>query len=171
MGYQEVWGTLADLVTELRKKGKAVPADVMEDLRSAKTMIQVLKADPTHTENLSRIETYLENVEFRLISEAQEAFGSEYAERWMKRLEGARKTVQEEETTLRFVSGIPREKRWVRVQTSKETARKEIERAAEENSLSCKVQEDGYILVYGKDENIKSFVKEMAKKFRSSRTQ
>ena len=169
MGYEEVWRTLADLLTELREKDKAIPADAMNDLHSAKTMIQILKADPTHTENIPRIETYLENVEFHLISAAQEIFGTEYVERWMKKLEEARKKVYEKEKAApRFVPGVPRGKRWVRVKISKETPQKDVEILAEENRLSCKVQEDGYVLVYGKNENIKSFVKRLAERFHSA---
>jgi hypothetical protein len=170
LGYEEVWGVLSDLLTELRKKGETIPADVVNDLRSAKTMIQVLKADLTHIENIPRIETYLENVEFHLISTAQDKLGVESVERWMKKLEEARRRVyQEEKATPRFVPGIPRDKRWVRVQVTEDTPRKDIERLAEENRLSSKMQEDGYVLVYGKNENIKSFLKKMAERFRSAR--
>ena len=170
MHYEEVWKVLADLLTELRKTGETIPAYVMNDLRSAKTMIQILKADPTHTENIQRIETYLGNVEFHLISAAQDKLGSESVERWMKKLEEARKRVYEkEEAVPRFVPGIPRGKRWVRVQASEETPQRDIEILAEENRLSYKMQEDGYALIYGNSENIKSFVKKLAEKFRNAR--
>ena len=161
---------LADLLTELREKGEVIPADVMNDLRSAKTMIQVLKADPTHTENIPRIETYLENVEFQIISAAQERFGTECVERWMKKLEKARRLVSEgEKPAPRFIPGIQRGKRWVRVQVSEETSQRDIKILAEENRLSHKLQEDGYVLVYGDNENIISFIKKLAEKFRSAR--
>lgn len=52
MGYGEVWRISSDLLTELREKGEAIPADVMNDLCFAKTLIQILKADLTHTEYL-----------------------------------------------------------------------------------------------------------------------
>ncbi|MDH5461095.1 MAG: DUF2096 domain-containing protein [Candidatus Bathyarchaeota archaeon] len=170
MGYEEVWTVLADLLTEVRKKGEAIPAGVMKDLHSAKTMIHILRADPTHIENIPRIETYLENVEFCLISTAQERVGTEYAEQWMKKLQEARKRVPErEETAPRFVRGIPRGKRWVRVQVSEDTPQKDIELLAEENGLSFKMQDDGYMLVYGKNKNVKSFVKKLAEKVRSPR--
>jgi len=37
MGYGEAWKVLADLIVELRKKGEVIPANVMNDLKSAKT--------------------------------------------------------------------------------------------------------------------------------------
>jgi len=170
MGYEEVWNVLEDLITTLRNKGGHIPADVMNDLHSAKTMIQVFKADKTHIENIPRIETYLENVEAQLISMAQDKVGSEFVAKWMKKLEEARRKVSEEkEESAKFVPGLPKDKHWVRVQISEDTPRKEIEELAEENKLSHKIQKDGYMLVYGDDENIKAFVKKMAAKFRKAR--
>ena len=170
MGYEEIWAVLANLVAKLREKGETIPVDVMKDLRSANTMIQILKVDSTHPENIPRVETYLETVESYLISAVQEKFGAEYAEQWMKKLDEARKRVPErEETAPRFVPGIPRGKRWVRVQVSEDTPQNDIELLAEENGLAFKVQDDGYVLVYGKNKNVKSFVKKLAERVRSPR--
>ena len=171
MGYKENWKVLADLLTELRKKGERIPSHVMNDVRSAKTMIQILKADPTHIENIPRIETYLRTVESYVISRAQEKLGTEFAEKWLRKLEKARKTKikEKKETTLKFVSGFPRNKKWVRVQISKDTSRKETERLAKENKLSFKMQRNGYMLVYGNGKSIKSFVKKMAEELRGTR--
>ena len=171
MSYEENWKVLADLLTELRKKGEKIPTNVMNDLRSAKTMIQILKADPTHIENIPRIETYLRNVESYAIFTAQEKLGTEFVEQWLRKLEKAKKIKPKEkrEAIPRFVSGLPRDKNWVRVQISEETPREDMERLVKENKLSCKMQKNGYMLVYGNGESIKSFVKKMAEKFRDTR--
>jgi len=170
MGYEEVWKVLADLLTELRSKDEAIPPEIMEDLRSAKTMMQILKAGPTRTENLSRIEMYLENVESYLVFLAQDKLGPEYVEQWMQKLAKARRGVSEEiRVPPRFVPGLPRDKHWVRIQVSEDTPREDIERLAEERGLSYRMQENGYLLVYGDKEGIKSFVKKMAEKFRGAR--
>jgi len=172
MDYEEVWKTLADLVTEFRKKGETIPPDVMADLRAAKTMIEVFRADPSHVENVPSIETYLGNVESHLIFTGQKRFGSEFVDDWMQKLKEAREKAPREGVTKaasRFVPGLPRGRRWIRVKTSKETPRREIERLAEECGLSCKVQRDGYSLVYGEGEEIKSFVKKMSDKLRVSK--
>jgi len=169
MNYEELWKALADLLTELRRRGEAIPTETMEDLRSAKTLIQVLKANPTRTENIARIEAYLENVESYLVSAAQSKFGPEFAERWMRKISRARrKTYEEKEVNVpsRFVLGLPKGKSWVRIQVSESTPKEYVESLAEENGLSCLMQENGYMLVYGDDEKIKSLVKKMAKKFR-----
>jgi len=172
MDYEEVWKTLADLITEFRKRDETIPPDIMEDLRAAKTMIQVFKADPSHVENVPSIETYLGNVESYLILTGQKRLGSEFVEKWMQRLREAREKVPKEGATKavsRFVPGLPRGKRWLRVKISKETPKREIERLAEESGLSCKTQRDGYVLVYGGGEELKSFVKRMSDKLRISK--
>ena len=170
MGYGEAWKVLADLIVELRKKGETIPANVMNDLRSAKTMIQVFKADPTHVENIPRIETYLESVESHLFLVAEEKYGAKFVEEWMEKLSLARRQVEErEETASKFVPGLPRGKHWVRVQISKDTLQKDIKRLAKEEKLSYKMQKNGYMLVYGNIESIKSFVKTLAEKFHETR--
>jgi len=170
MGYAEAWKVLADLIVEFRKKGETIPANVMNDLRSAKTMIQVFKADPTHVENIPQIETYLESVESYLFLVAEEEYGAKFVKEWMEKLSQARKKAEEtKETVSKFVPGLPRGKHWVRVQISEDTPRKEIERLANKENLSYKMQKNGYMLVYGNTESIKSFVKTLAEKLQETR--
>jgi hypothetical protein len=173
MNYEEVWKILADLFTDLKQKGENIPTNIMEDLRSAKTMIQILKSDPTHVENLPRIETYLGNVESYLINVAKNKSGKKNAEHWLKTIEEARKKVPEKKETktpLQFVPGLPRGKNWMRIQISKDTPRKSIETLANKIGLSYKIQENGYVLVYGNEEKIRAFIKRVAERFRKSET-
>jgi hypothetical protein len=167
MSYEENWKVLADLLAELRKKGEKIPAEVMKDLRSAKTMMQILKAEPTHIENIPRIETYLGNVESYAILAAQEKMGTGFVERWLRKLEKAKKvkTEEKEEAALRFVPGIPRKRSWVRIKISDDIPRENVESLAKEDKLLYKMQRNGYMLVYGNAKSIKTFVKKMAEKF------
>jgi hypothetical protein len=167
VGYDEVWKVLADFLIELQERGESIPNEIMEDLRSAKTMIQILKANHLRTENLARIEMYLENVESYLVFAAQDKLGVGYAENWMRKIMEARtKVIEEEKVPSRFFPGMPRGKHWVRIQISNDTPRNEIESLASETGLSCRMQQNGYVLVYGEDEKIKSFVRKIAEKFR-----
>jgi hypothetical protein len=174
MGREEVWKTLDDLITQFRKRDETIPPDVMADLRAAKTLIQVLKADPRCVENVPDIDIYLENVESYLIMEAHKKFGAEFADKWMTKLKEASKITVEEnvmEPVSRFVPGLPRGQRWVRVQSTKETPAIEVKRLAEESGLTYKEQKDGYVLVYGESEKIKLFVKKAAEKFGGAKAQ
>ncbi len=175
MGYGEVWKVLDNLIIEFRKRGESVPSNVIEDLRAAKTMIQVLKADPNRTENIPSIEMYLSNVESYLVFVGQQKFGDEFYDRSMAKLREARETVRaggEEaawESASKFVPGIPRGQRWVRVQVSDETPEREIEELASECGLSTKKQTEGFVLVYGEEEKLKLFVQKTGEKLQKRR--
>ena len=167
MGYLAVWKVLEEMITDLKKRGVAVPANILNDLRYARTLINVLKADPTRIETSQKIEEYLNNVEAYLISEGQR-FGDKYVEEWIKRLEDASKKIfEEEEEEKRFVPGLPREQRWVRVKPSEDMPVEALKALASELNLSFEIQSDGCLLVYGEDERLKDFVKKMATKYGS----
>lgn len=167
MNYERVWKALSDLAVELKKRGRPIQPHVVRNLRSAKTMIQILKADPSCVECVSRIEGYLEDVEFTLMLEAQELLGAEFVERWMKKLEEARKAPKAAEVeAVRFVPGAPRGMSWVRVQTSNETPIEIVRDVAEECGLSYKVQESDYVLVFGDKGRIESFLRKVAERVR-----
>ncbi len=167
MGYNEVWKVLDDLIAEFRNRNKAIPPEIMEDLRAAKTLIQITKADPSRAENIPSIEAYLGNVESTLMFKAQKDFGQGFTDEWMKKIQKAREVKAEEKpvSTSKFVAGLPRGQKWVRVQVTAETSEKEIKQLVEETGLSSRLQEDGFMLVYGEDEKLKLFLKKSAEKF------
>ena len=167
--YEQKWKVLADLLIELQKKGEKMPPEILEDLRSAKTIIHVLKADASHTENISRIENYLRNVEFYVISIA-EKFGPETVQDWLKKLKDpTKKETLEKKADSRFVVGVPRDKNWVRIQIPEEMPLKEMKKLVKQNKLECTLQEDGYLVVYGEKNNIKSLVRNIAKQFKAAK--
>jgi len=172
MGYEGLWKILEGLLTELQERGEVIPSEIIGDLRSAKTLIQILKVDPIHTEYLPEIEAYLGSVEAYIVFTMKEKIGPQYADECMKKIgEARRKAPKEREETqaLRFVPGLPRDRPWVRIQVSKETPRGEIEKLAEERGLAYKTQDNGYIIVYGDGEKIKSLVKKLAERLRGEK--
>jgi len=169
MGYQQWWETLESLIAEFRKRRVPVFTDVMTSLRSAKTMINVYKVDTTHSESIPMIEGYLMDVESTLINTAKEKFGPAYAEEWLRKLDEARKQGENTEAKTaasRFITGIPRTGHWIRVLTSDDLLKEDVERLADGLKLSHKTQKDGYVLVHGDAGKVKEFVKKMAEKCR-----
>jgi len=174
MNYEIVWRTISELTTELKRRGEAVPQGIMRDLRSAKTMIEILKADSSCTECIPKIESYLDMAESSLILEAQEKLGPKLAEKWMRKIETVRKKAYEEEMEMeakasKFVPGAPRDQSWIRIELSEGAPKEIIEKVAKELKLSCKLQEDSCMLVYGEKEKIKIFVKRIAEELRKTR--
>jgi len=164
MGYLVVWKVLEEMITDFRKRGVFIPSNVFDDLKYARTLINVLKADPSRLETSQKIEECLNNVESYLISEGQR-FGDKYIEEWLKKIDEAGRKIDEEESVSRFVPGLPKEQRWVRVKPSEEMPINDLKVLAGELNLSFEVQSDGCLLVYGEDERVKDFVKKMATKY------
>jgi hypothetical protein len=166
MGYSEAWKILEEMVADFRKKGKVVPPQVMDDLKSARTMIRILKADASCSEATQKIEEYLGSVESYLVSEGEKGFGVTYANEWLKRVHDAsRKVGMEEKDETRFVPSLPREQQWIRVKPSTELAIDRLKALATDSSVSYRVQDDGSILIFGKKEHILDFVKKTAAKY------
>jgi len=166
MGYAENWKILEEIVVELRKKGLTVPTTVMTDLKAAKTMIMLMDADAGKGEMVPQTEEYLRNVESYLITEAQKQFAPDRIDEWLRRLDEA--TIGScscgEPTTKgepRFIPGLPRHQKWVRVMPMVSLPAEKLKQLAEESSLSLKIEKDGHIIAYGTPEDIREFVKKM----------
>ena len=165
MGYPTMWRILEEIITDFRKKQLPIPEAVMSNLKAAKTMINIASANPEHGEANQKIEEYLGSVEAYLITEAQKHFSHEQIDTWLRRLEQANCCTCEETTEeLRFVAGVPRDQKWIRVEPSADLPVEELKRLAAEAQLSASIQKDGRLLVYGQAENLKGFVKKMTAK-------
>ena len=159
MNYDKKWKILADLITELKEQKKIVPVEIMNDLRSAKTIIQILKADPTSVETISRIEKYLRNIESYVISTGEE-LNKTIAENWLKKLKDKKmeKTEKINEKTT-FIHGIPRNEKWVRIKISTVVIPENLKKIAKANNLTYKKQKNDHIIVHGDPKNIKKMIK------------
>jgi len=167
MGHLAVWKVLEEMVADFKKKGAAVPAYIIDDLKSAKTTIRILKADPSCGENTQKIDEYLTNVESYLISEGQRRFGQAYVDEWLRRVnEAGRKIVDKEEEETRFISGVRREQKWIRLTPLNELPLEKLKALAKKSSLQCRVQHNEYLVVSGPDAVLKDFVKKIAAKYK-----
>jgi len=161
MGYLAVWKILEEIITEFRKKGLSIPPTVMSDLKSARTMISIIGTDSGHGETVQKIEEYLGSVEAYLVTAAQKNFASAHIDEWLKSLERANLETSEEEYETRFVAGVPRDQNWIRVEPITSLPVAKLKQLAGETNLSVRAQEDGRLLVHGKAEDIREFIKKM----------
>jgi len=167
MKWEARWKILADAIMDLRKSGEAVPFSIINDLRSAKIMLEILKVDKSRSENISRLEEYLSNVEAYVLPIAKNRFGEPYVNDMLRKI--YRSEVEEtgvEEAKMRFHPNLPREKKWIRIQITGEMSLEMIKKIARERGLEYRIERDGYVLVYGENEAIKRFVKKMAETLR-----
>jgi len=147
---------------ELKKKGVAIPSNVMEDLRAAKSMINLSCMEGSRGETAQKAEEYTASVEAFLVNEAQKAMGSEQVDQWLNRLEEASAEVCEKKLHEgKFVMGVPRDQKWIRVEPINNLPTERIQQIAKEQNLQVKVQNDGRLVVFGHTDAIKAFLKEM----------
>jgi hypothetical protein len=155
------WKLLEEMLIELKKRGVNVPSNVMEDLRAAKSMIK-LSCMQGGGDAIQKAEEYIANVEAYLINEAQKIFDSETADQWLRRLEDANTEVCDKvKAENTFVTGVPRDQKWVRVEPIESLPTDRILQIAKEQKLQVKSQNDGRLLVYGQNDDIKIFLKKM----------
>ena len=165
MGYTAVWKILEEIIVEFRKKGLTIPQNIMNDLKSAKVMIKIMDVDEGRGEAAQKIEQYLGSVEAYLITAAQKTFEPARIDAWLRRLEEATCNLCAyevgKEGKPKFISGVPRDQKWIRVKPLDSMPLDELKQLAEKTRLSSRVEEDGRLVVYGKAEDIREFVKKM----------
>jgi hypothetical protein len=165
LGYLSVWKVLDEIIADFRKKNVTPSSEIMSDLKSARTLLNIWKADQSRSDALQKIDEYLVNVESYLVTEGQKAFGASYVDQWLKKIDEASRKVsdEEDEEETRFVHGVPRDQKWIRVTPTSELPAGKLAVLAKESNLSYIVQKDGVLLVYGEDERVKGFIKKMQK--------
>jgi hypothetical protein len=154
---------LEDIIIEFRKKGLAVPENVLNDLKSARTLMKVENADDKgHSETSPKINEYFGSVEAYLVSEAQTKL-PEQVDEWLRRLETAScdTCVTEEKEEASFISGVPRDQKWIRVTPLSTLPAEKLKTLAAETRLSVRAENDGHLIIYGHAEDIKEYLKKM----------
>ena len=168
LSYEDKWKTLADLLMEIQKMGEKIPSSVMNDLRSAKTIIQVLKRDPTHMESLTRAEVYLKNVEAYAVSVAEKK-GPEMVQDWLTRINQPESAECKKSKEVAGSPRVSKDKKWIRIKQTEELTLEKVLKPAENFGVSVKIEENGDVLVFGDEKDLKSFVKNIAKQFEVTR--
>ena len=170
MGYEAVWKVLEEVVIQLRKKGEEPPVNIVNDLKSAKILMKILGASESDQgETAPKIEQYLGSIEAYLITEAQKKFPRTRIDTWLKRIEEASCDtcqtcrLESEKTETNFVTGIPRDQKWIRVKPLINLPAEKLKEFAEETNLSFREEKDGLLTVHGSAKNIKKFVEKMTK--------
>jgi hypothetical protein len=171
MDYKTVWKVLEEIVIELRKKGVETPTNVMNDLKSAKILMKVLIAsERDQGETAPKIEQYLGSVEAYLVTEAQKKFPPERIDAWLRRIEEAScemcqtcivKSEKAEKAETKFITGVPRDQKWIRVEPLANLPAEKLKQLAQETDLSFREEKGGRLIVHGNIEDIKQFVRKM----------
>jgi len=165
MNYELLWKTIEELMVELADRGVTIPQDLMDDLKSAKTFISIYKTDPSALDVMTEVALYLDKIEPNLLYLAESEVGKKYASAWIKKISDAR--LEKAETIIvpsKFVAEIPKGEHWIRIKTADIISDDNLRELLRNLNLSSKSQDDGYLLIYGKEENVKSFIREVGRK-------
>jgi hypothetical protein len=163
MGHLDEWKAVEEMITVLRAKGIDIPPETMTELQSAKTLIHVLKADPSRIDTSQEIDKCLFNVESYVASKGQTMFGIEYVNRWLTRLDQAKEAFEEMKEEPKLLPNIPRGAKWIRISPSTHSI-ENSKKFADELHLSCIVQDEGLLIVHGEDQQLRELVRKMAAK-------
>ena len=157
------WKLLEDMMIELKRKGVIVPSNVFEDLRAAKSMIKLSCMEGSGGgEAIQKAEELTANVEAFLVTEATKVMGSDKVDQWLNRLEEANAGICEKPTAEnKFVTGVPRDQKWVRVEPIQTLPTERIMQIAKSQNLAVNPQKDGRLVVYGQPNGIKAFLQKM----------
>jgi hypothetical protein len=165
MSYNSVCNKLEELMVELIKKGLTIPQPVIDDLKTCRTLISIYRTEPADPETAEDAAPYLQKVEANLMVLAESAVSAEYADVWQNKIRAAYEYSGEEpDTASKFVSGVPKGDYWIRIKTSELNIGGEIEEMLSRLGLFAKQNDDGYLLVHGKKENVTVFLKEVRQK-------
>ena len=164
--YTKVWQILEELTLEYKRRGKTVPQEIIDDLKSAKTMIAVYERDPSYPENVLQVESLLGKIEANLLYIAEADFGRAFADGYQKRILDARLVTQEKKTAppSRFIPGIPSGEHWIRFKPTDAAERRDVEELARSLGLSSRLERNGSLILHGDEKKIKDLVQKIAEK-------
>jgi len=164
---------LDELMLELIGQGTDIPGNVADSLKSGRSLAGVALKGSCEGDTAARVMSTLESVEMNLLSLAESACGRDYAEKWQQKINDAMAIESSDQscapsaTATRYNSGVPRGEYWIRVKESElAPVSNELEGLLDSFMLKALPQDDGYLMLYGKKENVSSFLKDIRDKER-----
>lgn len=160
------WKLLEDMLLELKKTGVNLSPKIVDDLRTAKSMLKISSVEGSHGEVLQKTEEYLFTVESYLVTEGQKVFGSKWVDELLIRIEDAASEVSEKTNFEedKFVTGVPRLCKWIRIDPINGLSTKQITQLAKQQKLEVNQQQNGKLVICGQQEQLKSFLKSLSMK-------
>ena len=157
---------LEEMIVAFGKKQISIPQNVLENMKSARVLMKILDASQKSKEETEpRIDEYLGMAEAYLITEAEKHFSQEAVDDWLNKLRISScdtcVTVEKEKKESRFISGVPRDQKGIRVKPLNNIPVSELESMATKAHLSFRQEKDGHLVVYGDERNVKEFIKKM----------
>ncbi len=169
INYEKLWNTLAELTTAIAKKSRRLQPEIIAELRSTRSLINILKTASKEADLeddvVPRIEAQLLNIKSNLVSKAAN-LGEEFLSLWMSKLQQVyTETAKVKQTkSRRFIPNIARNQYWMRIKINNKTSIELIKDVSSMFDVSIKKLDDEHILVYGDKKVVHNFAKEITKR-------
>ncbi len=165
MNYNNIVTKMEELILELIQTGAAIPAQIITDMQTCRSLVSIAESNPADPEAAQKATLQLQMLEAQLVILADSVSGKEYADRWQADLSTAyTENAKKPSVKKTFVSGVPKGCDWIRIDIAEITMDDELRGLIQNLGLSSVPQEDGYLLLYGKKEDISHFLKEVRKR-------
>jgi len=150
------------MMIDLKKSGVAIPFRVVENLRVAKSLIELSCMDG-RGDAIQNAEALLVGVEAYLVAEGQKRFDADMVDGWIRRLErvNTEPPLVVAGAVKQFVVGVPKDQQWIRIEPVDALTVKRVEQLVAHLGLQTKVQSDGKLVVYGSPERLRRFIREI----------
>jgi len=159
INYKSVCKTLESFMLDLLEKGLRVPEQIFEGLTLTRNLMLAYEKNPQGLDLELENSSVLKTVEMNLLITAEAAFGKEYADAWSAKIMAAyREEYVAPVKIASFVSGIPKGDHFIRLNVKDFPLDKEAEKLAVKHKLTTRQQEDGYLLIHGSKEGVKTLI-------------
>ena len=147
---EQSWLVIANLSSELHKKGIPIPKELNKDLGLVKSQIGFYKKDPSHPDminEMAKADMSLNEIQGVLLSLA-ESYDKDFYEEWF--------------TQSRFIQNVPPGLSYAKITLRNPIAEDRVQEIAEYYGLIMEFDTDSTIALYGEKSNIQLALKEMA---------
>lgn len=164
---EQSWLVIANLSTDLHKKGIEIPSQINKDLGLVKSQIGFYKKDPSHPDminEMARADMSLNEIQGILLSLAKD-YGSDYHDEWLDKLNRANRgeeVYEISDTQSRFILNAPPGFSYAKITLRNPIAEDRVQEIAEYYGLIMEFDSDLTIALYGEKPKIQEALKEMA---------
>jgi len=148
------------LMVELLSKGINVPEHISAAINSARNMTLVYERSPAELEAAMDKSPLLQNAEIHLLMLAEMNVDKDYADGWQRQIIDAyQEPITVKPKHSRYISGVPKGDHVVRLKCG--DIDEKIDKLIKQSGLGTKAQDDGYLLVHGGKEDVKSLLSDI----------
>jgi len=164
--------TLEELRLSLIEKGVSIPPHVTEELVKGRSLARICSLEPDETELTAKAMAALDIVEMNLLSLIEKHINAEAADTWQRKIKEA---YMEQNTHAAAEApacvgypGVPKGEHFIRLKMDYLDTLEGTSELLERFAVTTRKQEDGFLLMQGKKEDISAFLEAVRDKVREA---